>query len=379
MPWPGSTALDKTCMFSLPNLSRITLVWTVQAGEVAPAFGGAIPSASAPSTTPSADSAESSPSSADSTESSPSSTDSAPSAPSSTDSPGGENDGGPDEDTSEDREAMDVSEAPDATLSNVPVTKSGRRVRPPIIGGPIHDGNRYGDDTERLSKLVRVDHETQGPTHVDPSTQKNYKAGDRGKSGSRGGGRGGGRGAKRKAGGGGGRGGGRGRGGKGKTGGGTCRNSGGKRKSDEGGGGGDGNDDDGAAPMDVSDDGSGDVGGDFGGGDSSDEDVVDGYGSAAGNSSSTGPTASESSPTNHTSSVTSSPDTSEQQEDLDDERDARPCLVCGKNDDIPNTLLCARPIGRKEDVRFCDKACHVRCTDLEDVPEGDVSEYTVET
>eukprot|EP00903_Cladosiphon_okamuranus_P009653 g9186.t1 len=59
-----------------------------QAGEVAPAFGGAIPSASAPSVSSSADSA--------------------PSAPSSTDSRGGENGGGPDEDTPESRDAMGV-------------------------------------------------------------------------------------------------------------------------------------------------------------------------------------------------------------------------------------------------------------------------------
>lgn len=114
------------------------------------------------------------------------------------------------------------------------------------------------------------------------------------------------------------------------------------------------------APVEVSDD-------DFGGGGSSDGEVDDGSGSAASTSSSTA------------SSVPSSPDTSEQQEDLDDELDALPCLACGKTDDIPNTLLCARPIGRKEDGRFCDKAYHVRCTDLEDVPEGDVSEYTVKT
>eukprot|EP00903_Cladosiphon_okamuranus_P019547 g17978.t1 len=251
-------------------------------GEVAPAFDGAIPSAPAPSTTPSADSAESSSSS----------TESAPSAPSSTDSPGGEDGGGPDEDTPEDRDAMDVSEAPEANSAPpTTVTKTGSNIN--------INGDRRGC-------------------------------------------RGSGRDAKRKAGGGGGRG----RGGKRKTGGGGCRSSGDKHKSDGGGGGGDGNDDDGAAPMEVSDDGSGDFGGDFGGGDSSD-----------------------------VSSVTSSPDTSEQQEDLAEvynrEMEASSCLVCGENDDIPNTLLCARPIGRKEDDKFCDKACHLRCTDLEDVPEGD--------
>ena len=67
-------------MFSLPNLSRITPVWTVQA----PAFDGAIPAAPAPSTTSSAD------------------------------SPGGGNGGGPDEDTPEDRDAMDAAGAPEA-------------------------------------------------------------------------------------------------------------------------------------------------------------------------------------------------------------------------------------------------------------------------
>ena len=92
------------------------------------------------------------------------------------------------------------------------------------------------------------------------------------------------------------RGGDRGCGDKRKAGGGDCRSSGGKRKSDGGGGGGDGNDADGADPMEMSDDGSGDFGGDFGGGGSSDGDVDDGYGSAASNSSSTGPTASASFP-----------------------------------------------------------------------------------
>lgn len=72
-----------------------------------------------------------------------------------------------------------------------------------------------------------------------------------------------------------------------------------------------------------------------------------------------------------------------QQDDLAERHNSKlaalPCLACGKNDDTTNTLLCARPIGRKEGGGFCDKACHVRCTDLEDVPEGDVSEYTVKT
>eukprot|EP00903_Cladosiphon_okamuranus_P011968 g11240.t1 len=331
-------------------------------GEVAPAFDGAIPSTPSPSTTPSADSAESSPSS----------TDSAPSAPSSADSPGGGDGGGPDEDTPEDRDAMDVSEAPVANPAppTSTVRRSGRPSREPYKHGPVAGGPSFERDTKRLNKLVRIDHDTQGPTFVDPSTQKNYKAGGRGKSGSRGGGRG----AKRKASGGGGRGGGRGGGAKRKAGRGGGRGCGGKRKSDGGGGGGDGSDDDGAAPMEVSDDGSGDFGGDFGG-DSSDGDVDDGHGSAASTSSSTGPTASDSSPTDHASSVTFSPDISEQQEDLAEvynrEMEASSCLVCGKNDDIPNTLLCARPIGRKEDDKFCDKACHLRCTDLEDVPEGD--------
>lgn len=43
-------------MFSLPNLSHITLVWVVQVGEVAPAFGGAVPVGSAASTSSSVDS-----------------------------------------------------------------------------------------------------------------------------------------------------------------------------------------------------------------------------------------------------------------------------------------------------------------------------------
>lgn len=87
-------ALGKTCMFSLPNLPHNPLVRTVQAGEVAPAFDGAIPSGSSPSA--------------------PSSTAPTPSAPSSTDSSGGENGGGPDEDTPQGPDAMDVSEAPEA-------------------------------------------------------------------------------------------------------------------------------------------------------------------------------------------------------------------------------------------------------------------------
>lgn len=107
-------------------------------------------------------------------------------------------------------------------------------------------------------------------------------------------------------------------------------------------------------------------GGDVGGGGSSDGDVDDGYGSTASSSSSTGPTERASSPVDAAS------------EDFakrhNRELDALPCLACGENDDIPNTLLCARPVGREEDGRFCDKAYHVRCADLEDMPEGDVSE-----
>eukprot|EP00752_Nemacystus_decipiens_P018696 g16760.t1 len=72
-----------------------------KAGEVAPAFDGAIPPASASSVSSSDDSTESS--------------------PSSTDSPGGENGGGPDEDTPEGPDAMDVSEAPvDAVAAGRP-------------------------------------------------------------------------------------------------------------------------------------------------------------------------------------------------------------------------------------------------------------------
>lgn len=82
-------------MFSLPNPSLSFGI--VQAGEVAPAFDGAIPSGSASSA--------------------PSSTDSAPSAPSSADSPGGGNGGGPDEDTPEDRDAMDVSEGSESPVA----------------------------------------------------------------------------------------------------------------------------------------------------------------------------------------------------------------------------------------------------------------------
>ena len=70
------------CVFSLPNPSFSFGI--VQVGEVAPAFDGAIPSASA-SSAPS----------------------SAPSAPSSADSPGGGNGGGADEDTPEGRDAME--------------------------------------------------------------------------------------------------------------------------------------------------------------------------------------------------------------------------------------------------------------------------------
>ena len=77
-------------MFSSPNLPRITLVRTVQAREVAPAFGDAIPSASAPS--------------------GPSSTGSASSVP------GEEKGGGSGEDTPGDRDAMDVSEGSEAPL-----------------------------------------------------------------------------------------------------------------------------------------------------------------------------------------------------------------------------------------------------------------------
>lgn len=91
----------------------------IQAGEDAPAFGGAIPSASASSVS----------SSDDSTESPPSFTDSSSSVPSSTDSRGGENGGRPDEDAPEGRDAMDAQEAapetPNAPGAPVPVGTTG--------------------------------------------------------------------------------------------------------------------------------------------------------------------------------------------------------------------------------------------------------------
>ncbi|CAM9464638.1 unnamed protein product, partial [Ectocarpus sp. 12 AP-2014] len=254
---------------------------------------------------------------------------------------------GLDQDTPEDRDAMDVSEAPEANpapptstarppLPHAPVRRSGRPSVKPYRQGTVHGGPVYGRDTKNRDKLVMVEHETQGPTFVEasavPSTQKNHKAGDDGNAA---GIHGGGRGAKHKAGGGSDRGRGKSGGGGGRGGGGNRKNSGGrgggvKRKSDGGGGGGDGNDDDGAgggdcgvAPMEESDDDiASDFGGGFGGGESSDGDVDDGDGSAASTSSSTSSTESTPSPTYHASSIPSSPDTSKQQEDLDDERDA---------------------------------------------------------
>lgn len=59
------------------------------------------------------------------------------------------------------------------------------------------------------------------------------------------------------------------------------------------------------------------------------------------------------------------------EERLQRELDQLPCLACGKNDDIPNTLLCDKPIG---DGRTCDNIYHFRCAGLKKKPRGDVSE-----
>eukprot|EP00903_Cladosiphon_okamuranus_P020544 g18857.t1 len=88
-----------------------------QVGEVAPAFGGAIPSGSSSSVS--------------------SSTDSASSAPSSTDSRGRENGGGPDEDTSEDRDAVNV---PEGTIRVTGILKSNGHG----VGGKLMAGGAGG-------------------------------------------------------------------------------------------------------------------------------------------------------------------------------------------------------------------------------------------
>ena len=49
-------SFNSTCAFALPNLSHVTLVWTVRGAEVAPAFGSAVPTVSASGTPSSADS-----------------------------------------------------------------------------------------------------------------------------------------------------------------------------------------------------------------------------------------------------------------------------------------------------------------------------------
>ncbi|CAB1100655.1 unnamed protein product [Ectocarpus sp. CCAP 1310/34] len=180
-----------TCVFSLPNLSPIPLVWTVQA----PAFGGAFPSASASSTTPSANSTESSPSSADSTESSTSSTDSVPSAPSSADSVGSSTSstdsassvpsspdspgGGPDGNTPEGPDAMDVS---GAAAQETPV-RVGTPGAPVVAEATVESDTTDAPDAMDVSEAPVTVGTTSAPaSSVKPRSRRNAKGPRQGSS-----------------------------------------------------------------------------------------------------------------------------------------------------------------------------------------------------